>query len=550
MPRFLRQFGLRTLLIFCTVAAGCFGMWRWHMTWVDGQHQLAGQIAEAKGDVRWATWGPQWVHQLFGSYYFSNIVAIDWHHKRLKEEQLELVRQIPTLEELYIPGNRIKDEQLAVLESVPRLRKLAIWSNPLSNAALEHVGKLKQLEVLDVHRTKMDEDGLIYLRDHPRLEILRHDFKMSDVGISHLASMPMVSVDYLITEGLDFHSFRHLRDQIHVKRLYVSRPEYAEWATCLTGHPTLESLEVTNAPMTDAELQAMIAANTLTNLELTNVPVGNLGIHNAPHASRLKSLRLSHTHVTTQGLLLTFGQYPKNIVVLRDWIRLINGSNGQNVDWTGRLKAEKLEDLKYCRNATSVYLQTNQLDGMNYAWLRRLEKLNFLKVDYYGGDELLEHVTSLKELQQLEVHGAKKITPAGFQIIVPLEKLTTLSLRGAEISDESLEVIGQMKQLETLDISGAKVTDEGIQHLTGLENLVVLNISTCNLLTDEALKSVSELDKLQYLHAQSTRFTDEGLQHLHSMPRLSNVSLLGSKHTSAGIRALRNALPIKGGNIY
>ncbi|QDU75264.1 Leucine Rich repeats (2 copies) [Bremerella volcania] len=550
MPRFLRQFGLRTLLIFCTLAAGCFGLWRWHMTWVDQQQEVAAQIAEAKGDVRWGTWGPEWVHQLFGSYYFSNIVAVDWHHKRIKDEDLQLLRKTPTLEELYIPGTRITDESLTVLEDLPRIRKLALWNTRLTNKTLEQVGKLKRLEVLDIHRTKMDETGLVHLRDHPRLQILRHDLTMTDVGIDHLASIPNVSVEWLVTQELGFESFWLLRDKISVERLYVSRPVYSGWATYLTGHPTLVSLEVTDAPMTDLELESLIAANTLENLELTNVPVGDAGIANVPYASRLKSLRFSHTNVTPEGFLLTFGQFPRNVVILKDWIRLNNGTNGQSVDWMGALSAKDLEALKYCRNAKSLTFDTNQLEGMNYQWLEMLQELTYLRVDYFGNDQMLRHVASLQDLQYLDLAGAKNVTADGLQAIVPLGKLTNLNLRSAEVSDEALEVIGQMKQLEMLNIAGSNVTDDGLRHLTGLQKLVVIHLSACKNLTDDALKSVGQLRSLQYLHAQGTQFTDEGLKHLHGMPFLSNVSLLGSKHTSHGVRQLRDSLLFKGANIY
>jgi len=550
MPRFLRQFGLRTLLILCTLAAACFGLWRWHMEWVQQQHEIAGQIADARGDVRWGTWGPQWAHQLFGSYYFSNIIAVDWHHKRITDEHLQLLRQTPTLEELYIPGTRVQDESLAVLEDLPRIRKLALWSNRLTNASLEHVGKLKQLEVLDIHRTKMNEEGLVHLRGLPRLQILRQDMKMTDVGVDHLASLPQLTLESLMTEHLHFESFEHLRDDIRVKQLYLTRPAYDQWATYLAGHPTLVSLEVTGAPMTDEELQTMIAADSLIELGLSNVPVGDAGIANVPHASRLKSFRLAHTKVTPEGFLMTFGQYPKSVVVLRDWIRLFNASNGQRADWMGTLAAGDLESLQYCRNADLLIFHTSQLKGVKFQWLPQLEKLELLHVDLYGSDALLENIAPLKNLKKLNLAGAKKITRTGLQAITSLDQLTTLELRSADISDDALQVIGQMKQLEILDVTGTNITDQGIAYLASLQNLVVLNVSRCQNLTNDSLKTIAQLKKLRDLTAQDTQFDDQGLTHLHGMPRLSNVSVLGSKHTRVGLQALRDSLPNKGGSIY
>lgn len=520
------------------------------MTWVDEQHHVAAQIAEAKGDVRWGTWGPQWVHQLFGSYYFSNIVAVDWDHRRIQDEHLELLRQTPTLEELYIPGTRINDDSLAVLEDLPRIRKLAIWSNRLTNASLEHVGKLKRLEVLDIHRTRMDEEGLVHLRGHPRLRILRQDFTMTDVGIDHLASMPNVSVEWLIAKNLGFESFRHLRDRLNFERLHITKPTYAEWSTYLVGHPTMTGLDVKSAPMTDDELQALIAADTLHDLNLIEVPIGDRGIANIPHATRLKSVQFSLTNVTPEGFLITFGQYPRNVVVFNNWIRLSNGTNGQSADWMGMLDAQKLEAVKYCRNANSLVFATSQLDDFDFRWIERLEHLMYLRVDSFGNDSLLKHVAPLKQLQSLELPGTKDVSAEGLRHIVPLDQLTKLELRGSEVNGDSMEVIGQMTQLTMLRIVGSNISDEELKPIADLKNLSVLNVSLCKNLTDDSLLTISKLPKLQYLTAQDTNFTDTGLKHLHGMPFLSNVSVLGSKHTSRGLRDLRNALPTKGGSIY
>jgi hypothetical protein len=61
---------------------------------------------------------------------------------------------------------------------------------------------------------------------------------------------------------------------------------------------------------------------------------------------------------------------------------------------------------------------------------------------------------------------------------------------------------------------------------------------------------VAALRNLRDFSAQDTRITDAGLKLLHGMPRLRDITVLGSPSTRRGLKALRDSLPTKGGVIY
>lgn len=552
MPRFLRQFGLRSLLLFCTLAAGCFGLWRWHMTWIHQQHEIAAQLAESGGTIRWSTWGPGWIHNVFGSFYFSEITVVDFHRRRITDSQMQLVGQIPSLEELYVPGTRISDQGMEVLEDLPRIRKLSVWRTKLTNKSLEHIGKLQNLEVLDIQRTRMNEEGLVHLRDHPRLRILRHNQTMGNVGIDHLASIPNLFLEQLVAEKLDFSGLKHLRDRIRVKRLTLLRPNYEEWAALLTGHPTIEDLSVIDAPMTDKEFRDLTEADKLAALYLSSVPIGDGAIGGLPYLANLRRLQLQNTHVTSTRLMITFGVYPKQVLVKPDLIRLSGMPKGQVVEWYGTDASSDIEALKYVRNVKWLTIEQDARDiqTIDFSWLSRLSKLETLRINNVGPSELLSQVAMLKELNQLDLYKADKLDVENLRRVTQLPKLVTLSLRSCEVDDQHMEVIGQMKQLEALNLASSVFTDVGVEHIAGLDNLVVLHINNCRNITDEALRSIAKLPSLQYLSLQDTNITDEGLKYLHAMPRLINLLLIGTKRTQQGIQLLRDSLPMRGGHIY
>lgn len=556
MPRFLRQFGLRTLLLFCTLAAVCFGLWRWHMSWVDRQFDLAEQIGAAKGTVGWETWGPSWLHETFGSRYFSHITSVDWHHKRIKDEQLALLREISTLEYLYVAGNRmITDEGMKVVDHLPNLRVMAIWSTSLTDKTMARIGKLKGLEVLDFQRTKITEEGLEHLRGAPNVVTLIHSLQLTDVGLDHLASIPHLKQDHLRCTGLTDRGIEVIRDRFEITNLSLSRPQGEHWADLLVDHPTLNRLWVSRGTMTDEQFSRFLRESQLSELSLVLVPVSDDGLVDVGNMVPNLTLSLNETKVTIPGLLAKVGSDARHLTLTRNRkdvpgeLDLSIPNSGVSVHWRGDLKQQDFYHFHHCQNARTIDIVSHASSYLRYEAMLLRNRIapdppNPPTEAPFGlDDKALRTMGQLPSLVGVRVAGIQAFSPDGLRSLAKANALTHLTLTGTKLNDDYLAALSSFTNLQVLNLSYNPITNEGLKQLRKLQNLRELNISECRKLDSEAGRWISQLKNLQTLIATWTTIGDEGLQHLHGMPKLAEVNAYGDGITPAGLQKLKASLP-------
>ncbi|PQO45292.1 hypothetical protein [Blastopirellula marina] len=566
MPRFLRQFGLRSLLLFCTLAAVCFGLWRWHMSWVDQQLLLAEQIGERNGQVQWETWGPYWLHETFGSRYFSQIVRVDWQHKRIKDEDLELLRELPTLEQLYIAGNPITDTGLAVLQDLPRIKRLAVWGTSLTDEGMKHVGKLKQLEVLDIHSTKVTEAGLAHLRGLNRLNLLRQSLTLKDQGIGHLASLPEVQLESLNGERLSKESLLWVGTQRQLKAIKLNQPEGDRWAETFDEMPALTLLVIRDAEMRNEDLRAIFMANTLHYLELYSVSVGDEALPSDLTGSGLVRVVLNRTKTTPEAVLRVFGRNVRCGEISESRVYTKLPTTGPTCEWiSSTFKDVDGRLLAYCSQLQELTVSGTVLDDSSVDDLKTLSNLEGITIYRGANDAALAAISELPSLKWCSLTIINRVsffrndvTADGLRQLKRAPQLRTIEIfmhptgnsPRAGINDDQLVGISEIAGLRNLTLSSTAMTDAGLQHLVSLPNLKQLMIHHCPNLTDEALRSVSKMPSLEFFNASSPKFSDEGLTHLHRMPTLKTVQVSGANVTLEGIQALQESLPQTRRRVY
>lgn len=545
MLRFLRQFGLRTLLLFCTLAAVCFGTVRWHMTWVDSQHELAERISHRRGDVSWKTWGPEWLHRTFGSHYFQSIVAVDWNRRRINIEDLMMVRAIPTLEELDASGNRITDVGMKALLALPRLRKLSISDTPTTNTTLEYVGGLKNLEVLKIDDTRMTEEGLRFLRGLPKLKALECGMPISDAGISHLASIPNLKCDKLRCKNISAEGIRQIKERWPVKRLELIQPQADQADGDLLEIPTLEALIVTGGKITDEQLRNVLRGNHLKELILSDVPIGDAAFVSSLSLKNMSRLDLNRTNVTPQGLFKIYGAdaiYGSIRLETRTDEALIAircAPNGQILIWTGSFEADDWQALTYLTRLSGLEIRRWDNQDVFERTLAKNKPPMSCEID----DNVMRILASLPELKNLTLNGQLKITPQGLLPLAETNRLEGMDFGAMPLTDEHLVVIGKMTNLVSLSMSSHLISDEGAKSLQSLQALTWLKISGCTRLTNETLHWVSKLRAVQSLYLVELQIDDEGLEHLHRMPALTQVFCDNTDCTDDGKAKLLRSLP-------
>jgi Leucine-rich repeat (LRR) protein len=125
-------------------------------------------------------------------------------------------------------------------------------------------------------------------------------------------------------------------------------------------------------------------------------------------------------------------------------------------------------------------------------------------------DEGMLELKNAPSIVDLNLHYAELVTDEGMSAIKGWKKLKRLNVRGAKISDTTLEHISAIQSLESVDIGFALVTDVGLERLTSLPNLKELSFGG-NEMGDMGLQALRQMPGLTLLDVSGKQGTDSNL---------------------------------------
>lgn len=111
-----------------------------------------------------------------------------------------------------------------------------------------------------------------------------------------------------------------------------------------------------------------------------------------------------------------------------------------------------------------------------------------------------------------------------------LERITSLRLDEARITNEGMKAIGGLGRLEELQVSSMEGSMNGVPCVAAQ-------------VTDGGLEHLRSLTRLEQLTLDGIPITDAGLDHLKGLTGLRELTLLDTKVTDEGVEKLRKALP-------
>jgi hypothetical protein len=188
------QFSLRTMMVIVLLFGCGFG-------WLGMKLRQAREQREAVKAIR--TWqavatydyeldprqdpftrpvppGPSWVRGLLGDDFFAHVVIVD---------------------NLFDPvGKEIKskmtDDGLVYLRAFPHLRELYLRGRPFNDVGLVHLEGLTQLETLYLDATQVTDEELVHLQGLARLKrLFLNGTKVTDAGVVELQkALPNVQI--------------------------------------------------------------------------------------------------------------------------------------------------------------------------------------------------------------------------------------------------------------------------------------------------------------------------------------------------------------------
>ena len=77
--------------------------------------------------------------------------------------------------EVDLEGKRIRDEDLKLLKPLRNLRKLDLEETPISDEGLKHLAELTSLEYLDLEETRVTDAGMVHLKGLKNLKLINLD---------------------------------------------------------------------------------------------------------------------------------------------------------------------------------------------------------------------------------------------------------------------------------------------------------------------------------------------------------------------------------------
>ena len=146
------------------------------------------------------------------------------------------------------------------------------------------------------------------------------------------------------------------------------------------------------------------------------------------------------------------------------------------------LKSDRITDgglvhFAGMHNLEVVTLYSNRITGAGLVHLAELKRLKWLDVWGWATDDSLEHISTLKRLENLHVIEPSQVTDRGLANVAKLTNLQSLHLGNDPRNTAGLQ-------------DYIKITDAGLGNLYGLKNLVSLRLNTTQV-------TQTGIDKLQ-----------------------------------------------------
>ncbi len=547
MPRFLRQFGLRTLLLVCFLAAVAFGLVRWHMDGIHRQHAAVKVLLEKNASVQWYTSGPQWLRDWVGDYYFTEVIMVHLQQRGVHDDDLLVLEDLPAIERLYLPGNpKITDAGLDHLRGLKHLRRLSLWGTGITDQGLAKLSHLKELEALDIKDTQVTQTGLARLAQLPKLTELYHRFEFTDDGLVAVAQLPAVQFDLLKVQTLSERGFAQLR-KIRFSRIELESQNVRDWPRFLYHHPTMDGITLSHIAITDEQAEQLFTTNDLSTVVLVDVPLSDKVLPSLAAAGKVIGSTLKETKISANGFLQHFGdREPTKIYIDENSISMsAMGIPWLNLEYTGPVPLGDLKGLAGLRDADyfRIHSRETTID------LRHLPPLPSLTMVWINGsiDETSwKSLARQPSLQTICVRAeGQTFTPAGFKSLKDCKSLQRfLLLETGPLTDEHLSAISACDSLQLLAFRmDGEITPQGIGYLMGMPQLTKLGISFSKQTDTALLKELAKLKQLEELTIFDMVVTDEMIDPLVGMSNLKILEIHESQLTPAGMQRLRKEMP-------
>jgi serine/threonine protein kinase/Leucine-rich repeat (LRR) protein len=226
------------------------------------------------------------------------------HCIHISDAGLAQLRTLKQLQKLDLSLTGVSDSGLEHIKELPQLKELVLTATDVKG--LQHVSQLRNLQILNLHDTKITDTCLQDLKNLSRLRSLDlSQTKVTDEGLATVAAHSELRDLYLWDcEKIGDPGVQHLKDLQHLQVLHLEGTGVTDVGLQhLKNLRQLEKLLLGHTAVSDAALANFAAYSDLRELSLAHCKkVGDAGLEHLKNLRNLRVLRLDATAVTDAGL--------------------------------------------------------------------------------------------------------------------------------------------------------------------------------------------------------------------------------------------------------
>jgi hypothetical protein len=154
----------------------------------------------------------------------------------------------------------------------------------------------------------------------------------------------------------------------------------------------------------------------------------------------------------------------------------------------------------------------------------------------------MEILGARSRLKWLWLDDARGVSELGLSRMSQLRRLYSLRMHDVPLTNK---VVGQLADLPVLcefDIAACGVTAGGFEHIVRMRRLASLTIRYAPL-TSEDFERLSTLTGILWLDLRNTRIDDSAIRSITNLPGLWHIDLRNTEITPSGVAELRSAFP-------
>jgi Leucine-rich repeat (LRR) protein len=144
-------------------------------------------------------WAPRWLVDFIGVDYFSHVTVVVCHYKPgAPDAAIAEIGRLTQLEHLNLSASPVTDAGLVRLKGLTKLSVLGLAGTQVTDAGLAHLKGLTNLNYLDLSGTQISDAGLLDLKGLTKLSTVDlRGTQVAAAGMNELnRALPRFSIRY------------------------------------------------------------------------------------------------------------------------------------------------------------------------------------------------------------------------------------------------------------------------------------------------------------------------------------------------------------------